>query len=159
MSLDSFSTDGDWMRIRVKFPGKCMKCIKKLEPGDFCYWSRSAKSILHEDCYQVANHNEVKVTYLDKVSSPYRDKKTTFKSNYDPIKNQKSNTKCFICSGVIDNQDPILSGLSELVSNQVDTDLVYCAKCLKEFDEKNYEMYKQAFSRKIPASIKKMQKR
>lgn len=149
MSLDSFSADGDWIRIRVKFPGRCIKCNKKLEPGNFCYWSKASKAILHEDCYQLGTSDRPQIASYDgaKNLSLVISKKTL------PTLNSKTTKdlgrKCIICSDIIDIDNELISKLSIIRDNGGDVDYSYCAKCLVNFDDEKYELYKKQFMRKI----------
>ena len=45
------SATGDWIKISIKFSGVCFHCKKRLTYGEYGYWSKAAKSILHETCY------------------------------------------------------------------------------------------------------------
>ncbi len=45
------SATGDWMKISIKFSGVCLHCKKRLNSGEYGYWSKGSKSILHETCY------------------------------------------------------------------------------------------------------------
>jgi hypothetical protein len=42
---------GDWIKISIKFSGVCLHCKKRLNSGEYGYWSKGSKSILHETCY------------------------------------------------------------------------------------------------------------
>jgi hypothetical protein len=45
------SATGDWIKISIKFSGVCLHCKKRLTSGEYGYWSKGSKSILHETCY------------------------------------------------------------------------------------------------------------
>src|SRR5215210_5841840 len=45
------SATGDWIKISIKFSGVCLHCKKRLNSGEYGYWSKGSKSILHETCY------------------------------------------------------------------------------------------------------------
>ncbi|MEJ7641541.1 MAG: hypothetical protein WKF36_05025 [Candidatus Nitrosocosmicus sp.] len=45
------SATGDWIKISIKFSGVCLHCKKRLNSGEYGYWSKDSKSILHETCY------------------------------------------------------------------------------------------------------------
>ena len=40
----------DWIKLLVKYKGKCVICSKPILSGDYAYWSRSQKAIMHIDC-------------------------------------------------------------------------------------------------------------
>ncbi|MGH9993558.1 MAG: hypothetical protein ACREBU_21715 [Nitrososphaera sp.] len=44
------SVRGDWIRLLVKYRGKCVQCGKEIPQGEYALWSRTAKSIKHERC-------------------------------------------------------------------------------------------------------------
>jgi hypothetical protein len=149
MSLDSFSTDGDWIRIKVKFPGKCIKCNKKLDPGNFCYWSRASKAILHEDCYQLGHSNKSQISPFngDTNLPSFKSKKSIPKINSNTKK--RVSTKCIICSDVIDIHNELIAKLGEIWDNKGEYEGSYCVECMVNFDDVKYELYKKEFMRKI----------
>lgn len=51
MNKDDILSIDDWIKISIKFSGVCLNCKKRLNSGDYGYWSRISKSILHELCY------------------------------------------------------------------------------------------------------------
>jgi hypothetical protein len=40
----------DWIRLLVKFRGKCVECNKEIPAGEYALWSKSSKVIKHEKC-------------------------------------------------------------------------------------------------------------
>jgi len=40
----------DWLRLVVKFRGKCATCAKEIQTGEVAYWSKSSKAIKHIAC-------------------------------------------------------------------------------------------------------------
>jgi hypothetical protein len=40
----------DWIRLLVKFKGKCAGCGKEIPAGEYALWSKSNKMIKHEKC-------------------------------------------------------------------------------------------------------------
>jgi hypothetical protein len=40
----------DWIRLLVKYRGRCAQCGKEIEQGEYALWSRAEKSIRHEKC-------------------------------------------------------------------------------------------------------------
>lgn len=50
MDKDVLSTN-DWIKISIKFSGLCSSCKKKLNSGEYGYWSKLSKSVLHQSCY------------------------------------------------------------------------------------------------------------
>lgn len=41
---------GDWIRLLVKYRGKCASCGKEIPAGEYALWSRTAKAIKHVQC-------------------------------------------------------------------------------------------------------------
>jgi hypothetical protein len=41
----------DWIKISIKFSGVCLHCKKKISSGEYGYWSKTSKSVLHDQCY------------------------------------------------------------------------------------------------------------
>lgn len=39
-----------WIRLLVRYKGKCAHCSKEIEQGEYALWSRAEKSIKHEKC-------------------------------------------------------------------------------------------------------------
>ena len=59
------SEKGDWIRLLVKYTGKCAKCGKEIAQGDYALWSRSSKVIKHVKCEAPASEKQVAVPELD----------------------------------------------------------------------------------------------
>ena len=150
MNYDPFSS-GDWIKIKVKFPGKCIKCMGNLEPGNSCYWSRSTKAIVHEECYLPT------LTNSHQIGSDVGEIKVLTKNELSNNKgvhsrNNKNRTviKCFICSNPIEMDTDLFSALNFIGKTEGrDCESIYCTTCLENFDDKKYEMYIKSFLRKI----------
>jgi hypothetical protein len=41
---------GDWIRLLVKYKGKCTKCGKEIPVGEYALWSKGSKAIKHVIC-------------------------------------------------------------------------------------------------------------
>ena len=39
-----------WIRLLVKYKGKCAQCGKEIQQGEYALWSRTEKTIKHEKC-------------------------------------------------------------------------------------------------------------
>lgn len=39
-----------WIRLLVKYKGKCAECSKEIPQGDYALWSRTSKAIKHVKC-------------------------------------------------------------------------------------------------------------
>lgn len=44
------SEKGEWIRLLVKYRGKCVQCGKEIPAGEYALWSKSSKAIRHEKC-------------------------------------------------------------------------------------------------------------
>ncbi|MGI0020713.1 MAG: hypothetical protein ACREAY_09620 [Nitrososphaera sp.] len=42
-----------WIRLLVKYKGKCSACGKEIPQGDYALWSRASKAIKHVKCETV----------------------------------------------------------------------------------------------------------
>ncbi|MFL6481168.1 MAG: hypothetical protein ACJ70S_08680 [Nitrososphaera sp.] len=40
----------DWIRLLVKYKGKCSACGKEISAGQYALWSKSGKTIKHNEC-------------------------------------------------------------------------------------------------------------
>ena len=40
----------DWIRLLVKYKGKCTTCGKEISAGQYALWSKSSKEIRHNEC-------------------------------------------------------------------------------------------------------------
>ena len=75
----ALSATGDWIKISIKFSGVCLHCKKRLNSGEYGYWSKGSKSILHETCYdsmllpfspkQKSSSNNAELVTLDKAGN------------------------------------------------------------------------------------------
>ncbi len=66
------SATGDWIKISIKFSGVCLHCKKRLNSGEYGYWSKGSRSILHETCY-------------DSLFFPFSVKKESSSNNADLV--------------------------------------------------------------------------
>lgn len=44
------SENSDWIRLLVKYKGKCSECSKEIPAGEYALWSRKSKAIKHIQC-------------------------------------------------------------------------------------------------------------
>ncbi len=40
----------DWIRLLVRYRGKCSACGKEIPAGQYALWSKSSKAIKHSEC-------------------------------------------------------------------------------------------------------------
>ncbi|HYZ95836.1 MAG TPA: hypothetical protein VE524_04410, partial [Nitrososphaeraceae archaeon] len=57
----------EWIKLLVKFKGKCQICEKQILAGQYALWSKSSKKIKHLDCKN-NNNNKVKNEPTEKDS-------------------------------------------------------------------------------------------
>lgn len=144
---DNIFSSGDWLKIKIKFSGVCLNCKQKINAGDFGYWSRNVKSIVHDRCYlesnkidqvanPVANRHEIGLSIGDK-----NDDTTTLR--------QRKNEACFICNKSVNFNNPLIIELIKVKDKSDQLKSWYCVDCLKGFNTIVYEAYKTSFNRKI----------
>src|SRR5215203_1449758 len=141
MDKDALSIN-DWIKISIKFSGLCLNCNKKIDSGEYGYWSRLSKSVLHQSCY-------------DSLFLPQRLPSSSFSSSslsstpkevYSDsiVKKRDKKTKCFICSGQVDFNNELMKSLSGLCEKyHSNSDIIYCNNCLDGFNNDVYENYKR----------------
>jgi len=59
--------ESEWIKLLVKFKGKCQICEKQILAGQYALWSKSSKKIKHLDCKN-DNTNKVKNEMIEKDS-------------------------------------------------------------------------------------------
>jgi hypothetical protein len=57
----------EWIKLLVKFKGKCQICKNQILAGEYALWSKSSKQIKHIDCKN-NNNNKVKNKPIEKDS-------------------------------------------------------------------------------------------
>ena len=48
----------EWIKLLVKFKGKCQSCENPISPGEYALWSKSSKKIKHLEC-KTNNNNKI----------------------------------------------------------------------------------------------------
>ena len=97
----------DWIKLNMKFPGFCFICKQRINSAEVGYWSRTAKSILHNDCYNLSGLD------TKKNQNSLNNKTVQSQKNGDIlladfITQRENKEKCFICSSQIDFQDSLV---------------------------------------------------
>jgi uncharacterized protein YlaI len=59
MDRSDFLSIADWIKISIKFSGLCLHCKKRINSGEYGYWSRASKSVLHDQCYNSLYSNNL----------------------------------------------------------------------------------------------------
>jgi hypothetical protein len=138
----------DWLNMTIKFPGFCLICKQRINPGVMGYWSRTAKSILHEDCYNLCGLRAKKNRDLLN-NNPIQNKNNGDSLLADFITQRENKEKCFTCGSQIDFQDSLILALLKLERNLAIIETVFCSTCLSGSGLGVYEEYKHAFSKNI----------
>jgi hypothetical protein len=55
----------DWIRLLVKYKGKCAECGKEIPAGEYALWSRATKAIKHVKCETPEKEEKMPVPILD----------------------------------------------------------------------------------------------
>jgi hypothetical protein len=145
MDKDALSIN-DWIKISIKFSGICLNCKKKIDSGDYGYWSRLSKSVLHQSCY-----DSLFLQQSLPSSSPTSPSSVSSLSPKEVhsdsiVKKSGKKTKCFICSRQVDFNNELMMSLSRLCEKYTSNlDIIYCNHCLDGFNNEVYEDYKRRF--------------
>jgi hypothetical protein len=164
----------DWIKISIRFSGICLNCKQRLNSGEYGYWSRNSKSILHELCYNslflqssivkdssddvgtgVSNKNNIKTVNLSgNTLSNYNSTDALINNNNEDginiIKGRAKKTKCFICDKYIDFNNVFIKYLLKLSEKyKSNLDVLYCFDCLENFTFDVYKNYKKKFLSKL----------
>ena len=164
----------DWIKISIKFSGTCSVCKKRIDSGNYGYWSKSSKSVLHDSCYislfsssfeinnsndvikegnydglsQGINNNERNTKNLNKPNSIVS--VSDYKDGKSLINKQMKKKKCFICNEYVNFDNKLVAYLLKLNEiNDSKSDIVYCYDCLENFDDNVFEKYKDKFMQGI----------
>ena len=145
---EDLSSAGDWIKIRIKFSGSCLHCKKKINIGEVGYWSRKAKSIVHENCFLQFDE-----PIQQEKGEGYRRNNQTLISEKDNPDNtllkMNDNAQCYICNSLVDIRDPLIIELSNIDFKKDHVKAYYCATCLKVFNKAIFNKYKTTFQSKI----------
>jgi hypothetical protein len=120
----------DWIRLLVKYKGKCSTCGKEISAGQYALWSKSSKAIRHNECT---------------VPQPLS---TTEKRDPDTNRHKPTTAAevdCFICGRRV-------AGINwEFEVNdygrQAISQASICNRCLE--DKNAYQNYQRAFLEKV----------
>jgi hypothetical protein len=138
----------DWIKMTMKFPGFCLICKKRIKSAEVGYWSKSIKSILHEDCYDNSDlHARNNQNSL--VNKKGQNQKNGDNLLADFITQGKNKIKCFICGSKIDFQDSLILTLLKLEKNVNNIETIFCSTCLTCSDPHILKEYKFAFSKNL----------
>ena len=118
----------DWIRLLVKYKGKCSSCDKEISAGQYALWSKSNKAINHIEC---------------KAPAPATTEKR------DPDTNRQRPTAvevdCFICSRPVAGNNSSFE--SDDYGREAISQATICNRCLE--DKNAYQNYQHAFLEKV----------
>ena len=138
----------DWIKMTIKYPGFCSICKQRISRAEVGYWSRTAKSILHIDCYDLSVLNEKKNQSLSHNKTD-QGKKKGDNLLADFITQRQNKERCFICGNQIDFHESLILTLLKLERNISSLETFFCSTCLSRSDLEIFEEYKQAFSKNL----------
>ena len=170
MNKENILSINDWIKISIKFSGTCINCKKRLNSGDYGYWSRTSKSILHESCYNSLflpssdikelngggggsrrhvdgkNNSSTSVNLYDSnIQSVDADVVSNVGGN-SVIKKGAKKIKCYICDKFVDFNNDLIMSLSNMAKKYDNNSSVfYCYDCLENFNDTVIENYKKKF--------------
>jgi hypothetical protein len=138
----------DWIKMTMKYPGFCLICKQKINSAEVGYWSRAAKSILHEDCYNLSElHTNKNQDLLNNKTDQSKNKEDNLLANF--ITQRQNKEKCFICGSQVDFRDTLILALLKLERNIGTLETFFCSECLSISDLNVFEEYKHAFSKNL----------
>ncbi|MEW6604836.1 MAG: hypothetical protein AB1351_09150 [Thermoproteota archaeon] len=118
----------DWIRLLVKFKGKCVECGKEIPAGEYALWSKSNKAIKHEKCE------------VQKTEKAQQEKPQTVPE-----------LDCFVCGRPAECAE---CGFEADCDRQTVSQACICSQCLE--NGQAYVNYQQAFvekARKVKVKI------
>jgi hypothetical protein len=122
--------ESEWIKLLVKFKGKCQICEKQISAGEYALWSKSSKKIKHFDCKNNNNNNKVKKETVEKDSG--------------------LNLRCFLCGNAVQNMSP---DDFDFLNRASQKDLIFlCKSCLE--NPKSYLKYQEIIYEKIKKIVK-----
>jgi DNA-directed RNA polymerase subunit N (RpoN/RPB10) len=121
----------DWIRLLVKYKGKCSSCGKEISAGQYALWSKNSKAIKHSEC---------------KAPPPAT---TTTTEKIDPDTNRQQTTAaevdCFICGRPVAGNNSSFEAYN--YGRQAISQASICNRCLE--DKNAYQNYQHAFLEKV----------
>ena len=120
--------ESEWIKLLVKFKGKCKVCEKQILAGDYALWSKFSKKIKHVNCNNNNNNN------------------TSYESQEKKI---GLILHCLLCGNEVQVKSP-KDFLLDL-KNQHES-IFLCQECLN--NSKSYLKYQEIFKEKIKKIVK-----
>lgn len=117
----------DWIKLLVKFKGKCAECGKEIPAGEYAIWSKSSKAIKHEKC-----------------GAQTPEKKTAKPATVPEL-------DCFICGRPAGCAE---CGFEADCDRLAVSQACICSPCME--DRQAYQNYQQAFAEKARKAAKRL---
>lgn len=117
-------SEPDWIKLLVKFKGKCQNCKNPISTGEYALWSKSTKQIKHLDC-MIKNNNDTANEQVEKYSG--------------------LQLQCFLCKSV---NNISISLLNEYLYHESQENSIFlCKSCLE--NPASYLSYNEIMNEKI----------
>jgi hypothetical protein len=117
-------SEPDWIKLLVKFKGKCQSCKNPISTGEYALWSKSTKQIKHLDC-KINNNNDTANEQVEKYSG--------------------LQLQCFLCQSV---NNISISLLNEFLYHESQENSIFlCKSCLE--NPTSYLSYNEIMYEKI----------
>jgi hypothetical protein len=123
----------DWIRLLVKYKGKCSACGKEITAGQYALWSKSSKAIKHSECNTTTNSSQTVTTEKKQV-------------DMNRQRSMVAKVDCFICSRPVARKDSEFVE-SDSYGKQSISQASICNECLK--DKNAYQNYQYAFIERV----------
>ena len=123
----------DWIRLLVKYKGKCSACGKEITAGQYALWSKSSKAIKHSECNTTTNSSQTVTTEKKQVDMSRQ-------------RSMVAKVDCFICSRPVARKDSEFVE-SDSYGKQSISQASICNECLK--DKNAYQNYQYAFIERV----------
>jgi hypothetical protein len=117
-------SEPDWIKLLVKFKGKCQSCKKPISTGEYALWSKSTKQIKHLDC-KINKNNDTANEQVEKYSG--------------------LQLQCFLCKSV--NNISISLVNEFLYDGSQENSIFLCKSCLE--NPTSYLSYNEIMYEKI----------
>lgn len=118
----------EWIKLLVKFKGKCQICEKQILAGQYALWSKSSKKIKHLECKN-NNNNKVKNDPNEKDSGII--------------------LHCLLCSTAVQITYPD----DFLLDHESPKDSIFLCKSCLEYPQ-SYLKYQEIINEKIKKTVK-----
>ena len=114
----------EWIKLLVKFKGKCQSCDNPISPGEYALWSKSSKKIKHLEC-KTDNNNKIAKEQAEQYSV--------------------LQLQCFLCNTV---EDISIYLFNDFLYHESQKDSIFlCRSCLE--NPNSYSRYQEIMYEKV----------